>query len=99
MNTTTPPTIFFAPRQYPMRFAREVLDMVEPMKASCRGLPEIPAELPPAIVTFSELEWETSEVWMFVDLASVYEYLRGNKNLKIPTEWRPFVPKSLGKTV
>lgn len=82
-----------------MRFAREVLDMVESMKASCKGLPEIPPELPPAVVTFTELEWETSDVWMFVDLGSVYEYLRGNKNLKIPTEWRPFVPKSLGKTI
>lgn len=86
-----------ATEQYPMRFAREVLDMVESLKASCKGLPELPADLPPAIVTFSELQWETSDVWTFVDLPPVYEYLRGNRNLKIPEEWRPFVPKSLAK--
>lgn len=82
-------------RQYPMRFAREVLDLVEPMKASTSGLPELPENLPPAISTFTEAAWEESDVWMFVDLPQVYKYLRGNRNLQIPEEWRPFVPSQL----
>ncbi|CAK9101508.1 Uncharacterized protein SCF082_LOCUS47470 [Durusdinium trenchii] len=81
---------------YPMRFARAVLDMVENLKASCNGQPGLPGTLPPALVTFAEMEWEKSDVWMFVDLPSVYTYLRCCRGLNIPPEWRPFVPKQLG---
>lgn len=79
-----------------MRFARAVLDMVENLKASCNGQPGLPGTLPPALVTFAEMEWEKSDVWMFVDLPSVYTYLRCCRGLNIPPEWRPFVPKQLG---
>ncbi|CAL1172306.1 unnamed protein product [Cladocopium goreaui] len=42
---------------YPMAFAREVLDLVEDMKKSCRGQPQLPSRVPPALETFQTTEW------------------------------------------
>ena len=78
-----------------MAFGLAVVDLIEKIKASARGQPPLPTELPPAVKTFRSEGWHTSDVWMFSDLAPVYRYLRGNSSLHIPGEWRRLVPKEL----
>lgn len=62
------------------------------MKQSVRGKPELPTPLPAALETW-KLPWNSEgRLWSFTGLADVFEYLRGNKKLRIPPEWQPFVP-------
>lgn len=82
-------------RIYPMPFAREVCDLVEDFKATCKGQPAVPHVVPRAIDTFNQLEWLDTSVWHQVDLRSVFNYLRRSRRLKVPSEWKDFVPDKL----
>ncbi|CAL1139816.1 unnamed protein product, partial [Cladocopium goreaui] len=70
---------------YPPRFARAVCDLVEGMKMTARGQPQITMEsTPPAIETI-QLDWEFDpSLWQYVDFGEVFAYLRGSTNLNIP---------------
>ena len=78
-----------------MPFARAVADQLESMKATCQGCPELPEEVPPALHTFTAMEWPEEDVWSFSELPAVYEYIRGRKGLKIPEPWKDYFPKKL----
>ena len=82
------------PRVYPMNFAFAVEELVESMKQNKKGQPQAPQELPSALETY-KLDWETSDVWQFVNIEQLFAYLRKSKKLRIPEEWTPFVPKTL----
>ena len=83
-----------------MPFARAVTDMVENMKQTRRGVPELPSVVPPALTTVTAMEWhESPELWEFAQLPQLYEYLRGCKHVQIPEEWKPFFPKNLPEVV
>ena len=82
-------------REYPRAFAKKLASLDKPLKSSCRGRPPLPEDLPAAIETFSGMSFgEQSELWRFVDLESVYIYLRGGQKLNIPPEWRHLVPNA-----
>ncbi len=86
------------PRIYPMRFAKVLVGLHESMKQSAKGKPQLPMDVPSALKTFRE-DWvshSSSCEYDFADLSSVYKYLRGNRNLRIPTEWRGTIPDRLG---
>ena len=79
-----------------MTFAREVLKMVEDMKRTCCGQPRLPSVVPPALETFKNMDWcENTELWEFAQLPQLFNYLRPNRVLKIPSEWKSVVPKSM----
>ena len=82
-------------RIYPVPFAREVCDMLEEMKATRQGQPELPHIVPTAIETFGQLEMADPQIWRHVDLKGVYNYLRRSKNLQIPAQWLHLMPKKL----
>ena len=69
--------------------------MLEEMKATRKGQPELPHVVPPAIETFMQLEMADPEIWRHVDVKSVYNYLRRSKKLQIPAEWQHLMPKKL----
>ena len=71
--------------------------MLEDLKSTRLGQPQLPDKLPAAIDTFKKLEMSDHNVWRHMDLSSVYTYLRNNRKLKIPAEWRAFVPKSFNE--
>ena len=83
-------------RIYPPRFARAVCDLVESMKRTSRGQPQLPMEsTPPAIETI-QLDWEFDpSLWQFVDFREVFTYLRGSTNLKIPEPWKTIIPRKV----
>ena len=78
-----------------MAFARAVTDQIEAMKKSRKGCPELPRVLPPALFTFSQLEWCQSDCFGLAHLPEFYAYLRKCKFLKIPQEWKQHFPKTL----
>ena len=69
--------------------------MLEEMKATRQGQPELPHIVPTAIETFGQLEMADPQIWRHVDLKGVYNYLRRSKNLQIPAEWLHLMPKKL----
>lgn len=83
-------------RIYPPRFARAVCDLVEGMKMTARGQPQITMEsTPPAIETI-QLDWEfDTSLWQYVDFGEVFAYLRGSTNLNIPEPWKTIIPRKL----
>jgi hypothetical protein len=83
------------PRIYPMPFAREYCDMIEEMKSSCSGQPELPQVLPPGVVTFSWLKEADTTIWRAADLPNVFNYLRRSKRLHIPQDWQHLVPMAM----
>ena len=91
------PGISWPLRIYPMRFAGAVADLVESMKTACQGQPEAPEKVPSALETF-QMDWATSlddELWQFTGIGDLFTYLRKNKKLQIPSEWKAFVPKTV----
>ncbi|CAK8985373.1 unnamed protein product [Durusdinium trenchii] len=85
---------------YPVPFARAVVDLVEEMKATAEGQPQLPPRelLPPAIETFTTAGWEESDTWQFADFIPVYNYLRRCKHLVVPREWQTLLPIKLHET-
>ena len=78
-----------------MAFARAVVDLIEDMKESCAGQPQLPAVTPSVLETLG-MEWHAdSDLWNFVGFDELYKYLRGSKRLKIPPEFRPFIPDKI----
>ena len=79
-----------------MQFGKEVLDLIEVMKQTKHGQPELPVTLPTAFHTFTSLPWAGDEdIWSFVDIPQLFNYLRKARGLHIPTEWKAVVPKSM----
>ena len=83
---------FIEPRIYPVPFARVFADMLEDLKRTSKGQPQLPNQVPSALSSFQELKCADTSVWRHVHLAPVFNYLRRNKKLRIPVEWQAFVP-------
>ena len=82
-------------RVYPMRFARQLVDMRAELISDKFGAPDTPEQLPTALHTFSTMPWDSHDQWPHSDLASVYNYLRGSKHLRIPSQWETHLPKRI----
>eukprot|EP00435_Cladocopium_sp_Y103_P057691 s983_g20.t1 len=80
-----------------MKFARAVLDLVEPLKQGARGQPSLPdGGAPTALYTMTQLEWQVpAGLWKYADFAETFNYLRGSKRLVIPEEWRDVIPRKM----
>ena len=78
-----------------MPFARALARMSGDLKKTGKGQPPLPDVVPKAWETFEAMAWgEQPELWQYVNLSSVFTYLRGGKSLSIPEEWAGLIPKS-----
>ena len=82
-------------RVYPMRFARQLVDMRGQLISDKFGAPETPEQLPTALHTFLTMPDDSPDQWPHSDLPAVYNYLRGSKHLRIPSQWEPHLPKRI----
>ena len=82
-------------RIYPVPFARAFCDMLEDLKAACKGKPELPDPVPEALTSFQQMEYADPEIWRTTCFTEVYDYLRRNKKLRIPAEWQALLPARL----
>ena len=72
-------------RVYPPRFAQAVSGLMERMKSTCKGQPEIPAGQTPVAIEVMELEWECDpELWSFVDFNEDFHLPEGFKKIEHP---------------
>ncbi|CAL1147192.1 unnamed protein product [Cladocopium goreaui] len=70
---------------YPMPFARAFVDKLERLKQSAQGMPQLPEVVPSAVECLQNWgpDHGHSDVWQYADFASVFNYLRGSRKLKI----------------
>ena len=70
-------------------------DIFQELKATAKGKPALPAEIPDAIDLFARGDGPgVEELFQAADLVAVYRYLRGGVHLRIPpeSEWKPLFP-------
>ena len=78
-----------------MRFACFLADRCELLKDTAEGCPTFPESIPSALESFEAMEYgQEAELWSFVNLEEVFEYLRGCKRLQVPPEWKRVVPRA-----
>lgn len=56
-------------------------------------MPDLPEVIPSSEKVFSEMEFD--DLWEDARMVSVVHWLRGGKDLMIPTSFRPLLPKRL----
>ena len=80
-------------RNYPPMFGAEVADLASELQ---QGIPPSTAAVndrSSAYKIFKESEF--LDLWEEASMTDVVRYLRGNKSLHIPSEWRELLPLSL----
>ena len=75
-----------------MGFGWKIVDMYRALVTNRLGQAPWPEEVPGAMASFMEMP-DDSEMMLFADLQSVYNYLRRNRRLVIPKHWQELVPK------
>lgn len=75
-----------------MPFANAVVDLVEEMKRTAKGMPTVDSR--PALDAFQG-EWIETGYWEWAAFDELFRYLRKNRRLKIPPEWYHLVPTSV----
>lgn len=72
-------------------------DIVEELKATCAGQPQLPPQVESALAAFHCPGWveSDSDVWQFANFPQLFNYLRGCKHLVIPAEWANLVPRKM----
>ena len=81
------------PRNYPRAFGMKLVKIFEDLIQNKLGMPQIPAQLPPAEEIFSHMKFD--DVWQDARMVSVCHWLRGGKDLDIPSSFRPLLPSKL----
>ncbi|CAK9003810.1 Uncharacterized protein SCF082_LOCUS7912 [Durusdinium trenchii] len=76
--------------EYPEMFGMALVDLYTDLTDSPCGTARLPKRVPPAFESFKKMP-DSHEGLRFAALGEVYSYLRGNRHLVIPSEWRPFV--------
>ena len=75
-----------------MGFGFKIVDMYRSLTRTSRGLATLPEPLPDAMTSFREMPDESDSL-MFANIQLVYNYLRRNRQMKIPQHWQELVPK------
>ena len=70
-----------------------MVDLFKDLVTTARGVPA-PKSVPPALQSFQDMEDEPDELG-FGNMKDAFNYLRKGKHLVIPSEWKPFIPKSM----
>ena len=84
-------------RKYPVLFGLAVAKILEELKASAKGCPATPGtQVPAALASFLGIpESAEADLYEFAKLGAAYEYIRGGKSLRIPQDWRAYLPQTI----
>lgn len=85
--------ISLSPRNYPHDFGLKLTQLFPELVSNKAGLPQLPEQVPPGELTFSQMEFD--DPWQDADVVGTIHWLRGGNSLTIPNEWRPLLPKKL----
>ena len=78
-------------REYPVRFAFALVDLYDEMTSTACRVP-LPNPVPPAEASLQAMPEESPDL-DFVGMKEVFNYLRRGKHLRIPSKWKPLIPK------
>ena len=84
------------PRTYPMKFGYKLLQIAPSLISTAGSRPDFTDDIRKHVdikELFYEMPW--GDLWDDAGMRDVVKYLRGNTNLKIPCEWRAFLPTEL----
>ena len=73
----------------------KMVDLYHDLTIDPKGCAPAPRKPPSVLESFLKMSSDHGAC-AFADLEPVYSYLRGNKHLCIPDQWRPFIPKTWG---
>ena len=93
-NTMFPAQQWHQLREYTIQFGRCLSDLYPDMVATACGAPALPscAAPPPAQQSFESLPSDGFDLG-YAKLDDVFNYLRRNRKLVIPSEWQHIIPK------
>ena len=82
-----------------MQFGLAIAKILPELKATSKGCPPAPEDGPRGLETFLQGRTEKDEhdlegLYIESKLSSAYEYIRGCTSLRIPSEWKPYVPRA-----
>ena len=84
-------SLSFQLRTYPPAFGEAIKNLMPQIMAGAEGIPDVdPSEGP--IQVFEQMAFTT---WPEAKLGSPLKYLRGNKHLNLPAEWKQAMPQAL----
>ena len=75
-----------------MRFGMCMVDLYSDLIRTSQGMAPYPDPVPMAFESFMAMP-KTDCGLGYSKLGDVYRYLRCGKHLKLPRDWRPYVPK------
>ena len=80
-----------------MPFAYYVARLYANLTGTAMGRPQVPERIPPALETFRGMKFaQHTGLFEYANFAEVYIYLRGGKDLEIPSqEWKDQLPKEV----
>lgn len=76
-----------------MKFGLKILKIIPALHASKNGKPALVGEPPDPIQLFQHMQY--NDVWNDAAMPEVVAYLRGNRHLNVPPQWRHLLPMSL----
>jgi hypothetical protein len=93
-NTTTFNWYPIQLRHYPYRFGLRILRILPKFQADgCKTFPEMPDRFSP-LETYKSQPFD--DMWHDAGAPEILKYIRGNKSLEIPGNWKPhLLPEDL----
>ena len=75
-----------------MKFAWKMLSMLPQLRKGKQAAPAVPAD-----VSAKEIFLSASfrDCWADAKMDACIHYIRGNRSLRIPDDWRPLLPTAL----
>ena len=72
----------------------KMVDLYHDLTTTSKDMAKVPFPVPPAMESFKKMT-DGHSALQFAALGDVYRYLRGNRRLSIPDNWRPYFLKTL----
>ena len=88
------PSMPMLPRIYPHRFGLATVQLLPKLRTEGEGAPEL-ASKPDGPAIFNSMSWNTDVNWDEVRFKPMLVYLRGNKSLALPEEWKRVFPMKI----
>jgi len=69
--------------------------MMPDLKSKGEGAPDVPESIVDGPAIFNGMSWNSEMNWDDAHLKSVVLYLRGNRSLRLPSEWKAVFPRHI----
>ena len=88
--------VFVSPRTYPLQFGQKITQLMPLLTSTAECRPVFTAEIRAKTnikELFANMPWD--DAWHDAGMPAVVQYLKGNRHLRIPEDWKPYLPSAL----